>query len=155
MKKIVILNGVNLGYLGTREVNLYGTVSFEEYLQKLKARFEDVELLAFQTDSLEQLVQMIHQNADADGIIINPGAYTHTSVVIADALRSVKAPAVEVHISNVYNRERFRRNSWVASACIGTIAGLGLEGYELAVRFFSDARLNFPNRVTSKKCFDN
>lgn len=134
--KIAILNGVNLGYLGTREVNLYGTQSFEEYFQKIKSHFENIELLAFQTDSLDELVQLIHQNGDADGIVINPGAFTHTSVVLADALRSVKATAIEVHISNVYNRESFRRHSQVASACIGTISGLGLKGYDLAIRFF-------------------
>lgn len=134
--KIAILNGVNLGCLGTREVNLYGTQSFEEYFQKLKSHFENIELLAFQTDSLDELVQLIHQNGDADGIVINPGAFTHTSVVLADALRSVKATAIEVHISNVYNRESFRRHSQVASACIGTISGLGLKGYDLAIRFF-------------------
>ena len=109
--KIAILNGVNLGCLGTREVNLYGTQSFEEYFQKIKSHFENIELLAFQTDSLDELVQLIHQNGDADGIVINPGAFTHTSVVLADALRSVKATAIEVHISNVYNRESFRRHS--------------------------------------------
>lgn len=136
MMKIAILNGVNLGYLGTREVNLYGTQSFEEYFQKIKSHFENIELLAFQTDSLDELVQLIHQNGDADGIVINPGAFTHTSVVLADALRSVKATAIEVHISNVYNRESFRRHSQVASACIGTISGLGLKGYDLAIRFF-------------------
>lgn len=134
--KIAILNGVNLGCLGTREVNLYGTQSFEEYFQKIKSQFENIELLAFQTDSLDELVQLIHQNGDADGIVINPGAFTHTSVVLADALRSVKATAIEVHISNVYNRESFRRHSQVASACIGTISGLGLKGYDLAIRFF-------------------
>jgi len=134
--KIAILNGVNLGCLGTREVNLYGTQSFEEYFQKIKSHFENIELLAFQTDSLDELVQLIHQNGDADGIVINPGAFTHTSVVLADALRSVKATAIEVHISNVYNRESFRRHSQVASACIGTISGLGLKGYDLAIRFF-------------------
>ena len=134
--KIAILNGVNLGCLGTREVNLYGTQSFEEYFQKIKSHFENIELLAFQTDSLDELVQLIHQNGDADGIVINPGAFTHTSVVLADALRSVKANAIEVHISNVYNRESFRRHSQVASACIGTISGLGLKGYDLAIRFF-------------------
>lgn len=134
--KIAILNGVNLGCLGTREVNLYGTQSFEEYFQKIKSHFENIELLAFQTNSLDELVQLIHQNGDADGIVINPGAFTHTSVVLADALRSVKATAIEVHISNVYNRESFRRHSQVASACIGTISGLGLKGYDLAIRFF-------------------
>lgn len=134
--KIAILNGVNLGCLGTREVNLYGTQSFEEYFQKIKSHFENIELLAFQTDSLDELVQLIHQNGDADGIVINPGAFTHTSVVLADALRSVKATAIEVHISNVYNRESFRRHSQVASACVGTISGLGLKGYDLAIRFF-------------------
>lgn len=134
--KIAILNGVNLGCLGTREVNLYGTQSFEEYFQKLKMRFDEVEILAFQTDSLDELVRLIHQNGDADGIVINPGAFTHTSLVLADALRAVKATAIEVHISNVYNREAFRRHSQVASACIGTISGLGLEGYDLAIRFF-------------------
>ena len=134
--KIAILNGVNLGCLGTREVNLYGTQSFEEYFQKIKSHFENIELLAFQTDSLDELVQLIHQNGDADGIVINPGAFTHTSVVLADALRSVKATAIEVHISNVYNRESFRRHSQVASACIGIISGLGLKGYDLAIRFF-------------------
>lgn len=136
MMKIAILNGVNLGCLGTREVNLYGTQSFEEYFQEIKSNFENIELLAFQTDSLDELVQLIHQNGDADGIVINPGAFTHTSVVLADALRAVKATAIEVHISNVYNREAFRRHSQVSSACIGTISGLGLKGYDLAIRFF-------------------
>lgn len=137
MKKIVIINGVNLGCLGTREVNLYGTESFTDYFALLQKRYPHLQLQFFQSESLEDLVTCIHKNGDATGLIINPGAYTHTSLVLADAIKAVNAPTIEVHITNIYNRESYRKKSFIASSCVGTISGLGLKGYELAVQFFS------------------
>jgi 3-dehydroquinate dehydratase II len=138
MKKILILNGVNLGELGTREVNVYGSQSFDSFFQEMVQQFPEIDLHFFQSDSLSEIVKKILQSKDFDGIILNPGAYTHTSVVLADAIKSVSVPIVEVHISNVFGREQFRKQSFIASACLGSISGFGLKSYKIALFYFLD-----------------
>jgi 3-dehydroquinate dehydratase-2 len=138
MKKILILNGVNLGLLGTREVDVYGHQSFESYFVELQNEFSKLELHYFQTDSLEDLVQKITKSEEFDGIILNPGAYTHTAIVLSDAIKAVKTPVIEVHISNLFGREQYRKNSMISGACIGSISGFGLKSYKIALNFFND-----------------
>lgn len=135
MKKILILNGPNLNLLGKREPEIYGHQTFEMYFEELKVKMADAELHYFQSNSEGAIIDKIHEiGFDYDGIVINAGAYTHTSVAIADAISAVTSPAVEVHISNIHAREEFRHHSYLTSRCRGIIAGLGLKGYELAVR---------------------
>ena len=134
--RLLIVNGVNLGCLGTREVNIYGSLSFEEYLAALRGRYPQVELGYFQSDNVGELAEAISTARNLHGIVLNAGAYTHTSVVLADAVRSAKCPVVEVHISNLFGREQYRRNSVLSAACAGFISGFGLDGYELAVESF-------------------
>lgn len=135
--KILIINGPNLNLLGRRQPEIYGHVSFEAYLEEMRAQFTDVELDYFQSNSEGEIVSAIQKTCYpercCDGIVINPGAYAHYSYAIADALSSVEIPAVEVHISNIHAREEFRHRSVTASSCRGVIAGLGLAGYFLAV----------------------
>lgn len=138
MKKILILNGVNLGLLGTREVDVYGHQSFESYFVELQNEFSKLELHYFQTDSLEDLVQKITKSEEFDGIILNPGAYTHTAIVLSDAIKAVKTPVIEVHISNLFGREQYRKDSMISGACIGSISGFGLKSYKIALNFFND-----------------
>ena len=131
--KILIVNGVNLGQLGSREINVYGSVSFEEYLDSLKRRYPQVDFDYVQSDDEGQLAECV-ANADGyDGVILNAGAYTHSSMVLADAVRTTSCPVVEVHISNLFGREQYRKNSMLASCCAGFISGFGLDGYRLAV----------------------
>jgi len=137
MKKILILNGPNLNLLGTREPTVYGNQSFEDYFQTLKGSFPGVELHYFQSNHEGAMIDKIHEvGFTFDGIVINAGGYTHTSVALADALSAVSTPAVEVHISNIHAREAFRHHSYLTSRCKGMICGLGLKGYELAVNYF-------------------
>jgi 3-dehydroquinate dehydratase-2 len=136
MKKIIIVNGINLSELGTREVNIYGHTDFYSYLTILKQRYTNVELVYFQSNNVEDMVDFMLQNKNCDGMIINPGAFTHTSVILADTIAAISAKVVEVHISNLYGRENFRKNSLIASKCIGSICGFGLAGYELALFYF-------------------
>lgn len=132
--KILIINGPNLNLLGVREKGIYGDSSFESYYQTLKARYPQVEFDYFQSNHEGALIDGIHrQGFDVDGIVLNAGAYTHTSIAIADAIRAVKSPVVEVHISNVHSRESYRHVSMIAPACKGVIAGFGLDSYRLAV----------------------
>jgi 3-dehydroquinate dehydratase, type II len=132
--KILIINGPNLNLLGVREKGIYGDSSFESYYQTLKARYPQVEFDYFQSNHEGALIDEIHrQGFDVDGIVLNAGAYTHTSIAIADAIRAVKSPVVEVHISNVHSRESYRHVSMIAPACKGVIAGFGLDSYRLAV----------------------
>ncbi len=138
MKKILILNGVNLGLLGTREVDIYGHQSFDSYFNELQKAFPQFELQYYQTDQMEELVQKITKSNILDGIILNPGAFTHTSVVLADAIKAVKTPIIEVHISNLFGREQYRKNSMISGACIGSISGFGLKSYKMALNFFND-----------------
>ena len=133
--KIAIINGPNLNLLGKREPGVYGSQSFEEYLPELKSVFPDVTFSYFQSNIEGELVNEIQRvGFEFDGIIINPAAYTHTSVAIGDAIAAIKAPVIEVHISNVHAREDFRKLSHVSAKARGSIIGMGLKGYELAVR---------------------
>lgn len=137
MKKILILNGPNLNLLGKREPGVYGNQSFEDYLQELRNLFPDEELHYFQSNHEGAMIDKIHEiGFSFDGIVINAGAYTHTSIAIADALSAVTTPAVEVHISNIHAREAFRHHSHLTRVCKGMICGLGLKGYEMAIRYF-------------------
>lgn len=135
--RIAIINGPNLNLLGTREPEVYGSRTFEQYFVELKALFPLVEFNYFQSNLEGELINELQRvGFSFDGIIINPGGYTHTSVAIGDAIAAIKTPVIEVHISNVHAREEFRRLSHVSAKAKGTIAGLGLRGYELAVRYF-------------------
>jgi len=134
MKRIEIINGPNLNMLGVREPGIYGARSFEDYLGELRQRYPDIELGYYQSNHEGDLIDRIQEvGLAADGIVINAGAYTHTSVALHDALRSVTAPAVEVHISNVHQREEFRHRSLISAACRGVICGFGLDSYRLAI----------------------
>ncbi len=134
--RIAIINGVNLGQLGTREVNIYGSQTFEEYFKELKQMFPDVELTSFQSDKIEELVDALRKGQNCDGIILNPGAYTHTAIVLADTIRSISTPVIEVHISNLFGRELYRKRSVISAHCAGFISGFGLQSYALAVQHF-------------------
>lgn len=140
MKKILIINGPNLNLLGTREPEIYGKLTLNEIETKLKSLAKDlkIEIECFQSNHEGEIVDKIcgAQNI-FDGIIINPAAYTHTSVAIRDAISAVKIPTIEVHISNIYSRDEFRHNSFVAPVSIGQISGLGLDGYLFALKYFS------------------
>lgn len=134
---IAILNGPNLNLLGRRETSVYGDRGFEEYLEGLRQRFPGVRLTYHQSNLEGEIVDALQREGfEADGILLNPGGYTHTSVAIGDAVAAIKAPVVEVHVSNVQAREDFRKISHVSAKCVGTISGLGLEGYELGIRYF-------------------
>ena len=138
-KKIIIINGPNLNLLGKREPEIYGTLTFEQYFETLKTQFSDLELFYFQSNHEGDLLDKIHEiGFSFDGIVINAGAYTHTSIAIADALAAVKTPAIEVHISNIHTREAFRHHSFLAAKCVGSIVGLGLKGYALAIEFLKN-----------------
>ncbi|MEX6691334.1 type II 3-dehydroquinate dehydratase [Danxiaibacter flavus] len=135
--KIAIINGPNLNLLGTREPDVYGSQTFEQYFQQLKLKFPEVEFSYYQSNIEGELIDEIQRRGfDSDGIVLNPAGYTHTSVAIGDAIAAIKAPLIEVHISNVHAREDFRKLSHVSAKARGTICGLGLKGYELAVEWF-------------------
>ena len=132
--EILIINGPNLNLLGRREKNIYGEKSFEEYLPLLQARFASHNLRYFQSNSEGAIIDCLHaEGFSVDGVVLNAGAYTHTSIALRDAITAVEAPVVEVHISNVFAREEFRAKSMIAGVCIGSIAGFGLDSYVLAV----------------------
>lgn len=135
MKKIAIINGPNLNLLGQREPGIYGAQSFEDFLQELKAAFPIAELEYFQSNVEGELVNALQQYGNYDGIVLNPAAYTHTSVAIGDAIAAISTPVVEVHISNVHAREDFRKISHVSAKAAGTICGLGFMGYKLAIDY--------------------
>jgi len=140
MKRIQIINGPNLNLLGKREPTVYGNQTFEAYLVELKTQFPELELDYFQSNSEGAIIDKIHETGFThDAIVLNAGAYTHTSIAIADAIRSVTAPVIEVHISNVFKRETFRHHSYLSEACKGCIVGFGMDSYRLAV----NAILNF------------
>jgi len=139
MKKILIINGPNLNLLGTREPEIYGKTTLKDIESQLREKSVqlNVEIECFQSNHEGEIVDKIHSaKNNFDAIIINPAAYTHTSVAIRDAFASVNIPAIEVHISNVYSREEFRHNSLIAPVVVGQIAGLGIEGYLLALEYF-------------------
>ena len=135
--KITIINGPNLNLLGTREPAVYGSQTFEEYYTSLQKKYPDIAFQYCQSNVEGELINYLQKEGFcSDGIVINPGGYTHTSVAIGDAIAAITTPVVEVHISNVQAREEFRKLSHVSAKCKGTIIGLGLKGYELAVQYF-------------------
>lgn len=135
--KIAIINGPNLNLLGTREPEIYGSKTFEDYFDELKVKFPSVEFSYFQSNIEGEIIDQVQQvGFSFDGIIINPGGYTHTSVALGDSIAAVTTPVVEVHISNIFGREDFRKLSHVSGKSVGVISGLGLKGYELAVGYF-------------------
>ncbi|HOS47137.1 MAG TPA: type II 3-dehydroquinate dehydratase [Bacteroidia bacterium] len=134
MQRIVIINGPNLNLLGKREPEIYGALNFDEFLPQLRNLFPDVTIDYFQSNVEGELINKLHEvGFSADGIVFNAGGYTHTSVAIADAVAAISTPVIEVHISNVYAREEYRHVSLMAKNCKGVIAGLGLDGYKLAI----------------------
>lgn len=139
MKSILIINGPNLNLLGTREPGIYGSETFEAYFEKLKSIFPDLSLHYFQSNVEGELINKIQEaQRFANGIVINPGGYSHTSVAIADAIAAINIPTVEVHLSNVHAREDFRKQLITATKCKGVISGLGLDGYQFAIEFLLD-----------------
>ena len=140
--KILIVNGPNLNLLGQREPGIYGSESFENYLEKLRRRYADVEIDYYQSNVEGLLIDKMQEagfinTEPVDGIVLNAGAYTHTSIALHDCIRSLRCPVVEVHISNVHQREEFRHHSYISSACKGVICGFGLDSYRLAIEALS------------------
>ena len=134
---IQIINGPNLNLLGVREPSVYGSTSFDDFLPRLRACFPDVQIDYFQSNIEGELIDKLQAvGFQCDGIVLNAGAYTHTSIALADCIRAISAPVVEVHISNVHQREVFRHQSMIAAACRGVICGFGLDGYRLAIESF-------------------
>ena len=159
--KILIINGPNLNLLGVREPGIYGSSSFEQYLSKLQAQYPDVEITYYQSNIEGELINKMQEvgapnlpeGNSADGIVLNAGAYTHTSIALHDCIRSLKTPVIEVHISNVHQREEFRHHSMISAACKGIICGFGLDSYRLAVEaFFSmhNAQCTMHNRAAHR-----
>jgi 3-dehydroquinate dehydratase II len=138
---IQIINGPNLNLLGKRETSIYGNESFEVFFETLQKRFPSLKLDYYQSNVEGELVNKLHEvGFSFNGIILNAGAYTHTSVAIHDAIAGIKTPVVEVHISNVYSREEFRHKSLITSKCVGLITGFGLEGYAMALNYFMEVK---------------
>jgi len=134
--KVQIINGPNLNLLGKREPDVYGATSFDTFFQELKKKFPGFTLTYMQSNIEGELVNQLQQSGfESNGIILNAGAYTHTSIALHDAIAAVPAPVIEVHISNVYAREEFRHKSLITSKCVGLITGFGLLGYELAIQY--------------------
>jgi 3-dehydroquinate dehydratase-2 len=132
--KIQIINGPNLNLLGTREKDIYGEITFEEYLKLLHEHYGNIQIDYYQSNVEGEIINKLHEiGFSYDGIILNAGGYTHTSVAIADAIKAIKSPVVEVHISNVYAREEYRHKSLIAPECVGSISGFGLDSYRLAL----------------------
>lgn len=139
--KIQIINGPNLNLLGKRETSIYGNQSFEDFFEGLKKKFPGVTLSYFQSNVEGEIVNKLHEvGFSYDGIILNAGAYTHTSVAIHDAIAGIKTPVVEVHISNVYAREEFRHKSLITSKCVGMLTGFGMDGYAMAIHYLTSIR---------------
>ena len=135
--KILIINGPNLNLLGVREPSVYGNQTFEEYFQSLQEKYPNAGLEYYQSNVEGELINKLHEvGFSYDGIIINAGAYTHTSVAIADAISAIKSPVIEVHISNVHAREEFRHKSFISSVCKGVVLGFGMMSYEMALYYF-------------------
>lgn len=132
--EILIINGPNLNLLGKREKSIYGSQSFDDYFQTLIDKYSQVNLKYFQSNSESEIIDKIHEAGfDIEGVVINAGAFTHTSVAIRDAISAISCPVIEVHISNVYSREEFRHKSYISAVCKGVIAGFGLDSYRLAI----------------------
>ena len=139
--KILILNGPNLNLLGVREPGIYGAQSFESYLTTLRNAFPDIEMEYFQSNIEGEMIDKMQEvGFSYDGIVLNAGAYTHTSVTLHDCIRAITAPVIEVHISNVHTREEFRHHSMISAACRGVICGFGLDSYRLAVSALKEGR---------------
>lgn len=137
MKKIIIINGPNLNLLGKREPKTYGDKSFDSYFKELVVAFPNLELTSFQSNMEGEIINKIQETGFSfDGIVLNAGGYTHTSVAIGDAIAAIKTPVIEIHISNVYAREEYRHQSLMAKNCKGVIAGFGLDSYKMAIRSF-------------------
>ena len=135
--KIIIINGPNLNLLGKREPEIYGSLTCEEFFQTLKLKYKEVEISYFQSNIEGEIIDKLHQvGFDYDGIILNAAAYTHTSIGIGDAVKGIKTPVVELHISNVHAREEFRHQSFIAPVAKGVLFGFGLKGYDLAIQSF-------------------
>jgi 3-dehydroquinate dehydratase-2 len=135
--KILIINGPNLNLLGTRETGIYGNESFESYLGKLRKYFQGVELEYFRTNIEGEIINKLHETGFSyDGIVLNAGGYSHTSVSIGDAIKAITTPVIEVHISNIHDREEFRNRSMISSGVKGIVTGFGLESYRLAIESF-------------------
>lgn len=144
--KIQIINGPNINLLGKREPSIYGAVSFDAYLETLRRAYPDIELAYYQSNVEGEMINKLHEvGFDCDGIVLNAGAYTHTSIALQDAIRAITSPVVEVHISNVHRREEFRHKSMISCACLGVICGFGLDSYRLAVEALLQA-----NRTTKE-----
>jgi len=140
MLHLAIVNGPNLNLLGTREPHIYGNQSFDSYFLQLAARFPAVQLQSYQSNIEGELINYLHScMGKVQGVILNAGGYTHTSVALADAVAAIGLPVVEVHISNILAREDYRKTSFIASKCVGSISGLGLNGYALAIQYFVDS----------------
>lgn len=134
MMKLQIINGPNINLLGKREPSIYGEESFESYLSRLKKLYPAIELEYFQSNIEGEMINKIHEvGFSYDGIILNAGAYTHTSIALQDAIRAITTPVIEVHISNVHTREEFRHKSMISCACLGVICGFGLDSYRLGI----------------------
>lgn len=141
MLSLAIINGPNLNLIGTREPEIYGNQSLNEYLTALSQKYSNINIQFFQSNVEGELINFLHSCiGKVDGVILNAGAYTHTSIALADAISAINIPTIEVHISNVLAREDFRKNSFIASKCTGSISGLGLSGYELAVNYFLSSK---------------
>ncbi|GAA4270016.1 type II 3-dehydroquinate dehydratase [Hyunsoonleella aestuarii] len=137
MKKLIIINGPNLNLLGKREPNIYGSLTFTEFLEEVKTKYSDVVIDYFQSNIEGELIDKLHEvGFSYDGIILNAAAYTHTSVGIGDAIKGIETPVVEVHISNTFGREEFRHHSYISPNAKGVILGFGLQSYELAIQSF-------------------
>ncbi len=135
--KLIIINGPNLNLLGTRETDVYGSQTFKAYFNDLKKKFATIELSYYQSNVEGELINKLHEvGFSYDGILLNAGGYTHTSVALRDAIAAIKSPVIEVHISNVFAREDFRHNSLIAPKCKGSISGFGMDSYRLAVESF-------------------
>ena len=135
--KIQIINGPNLNLLGTREPGIYGSDTMEAYLDTLRKRYPDIDIDYYQSNIEGELITKLQQvGFTYDGIVLNAGAYTHTSIALHDCIRSLKTPVIEVHISNVHKREEFRHHSYISSACRGVISGFGMDSYRLAIESF-------------------
>ena len=145
--KVVIVNGPNLNLLGVREKSIYGEQSFEEYLKELRQTFPSIIISYFQSNVEGDIINCLHENGfDSDAIILNAGGYTHTSVAIADAISSINSPVIEVHISNIYSREEFRKNSFISPVVDGIIAGFGTDVYKISIQSINYLLVNHENR---------